>query len=241
MINNCSVLRNELSAMSSDAYLNQISPYLLERFKAYPLLVDLFCNAWQLKKQIKSGTEPLIAVQNLQDEYIDLMQGQREFYLPSTDLDTIKTDIPLILAESRFPTFSLGTRSAVGGGWESLHIFLAGTHESSPIFLTRRDEIGSRYLFVNLIGGGREIGNDLGYGKPRFFTPEEVQEISKALKSTVQDNVQRRWQHIADINGFLTTEMTTEEIKDFAQFLSELKKYLKETVEEGDALLLTFT
>jgi hypothetical protein len=38
--------------------------------------------------------------------------------------------------------------------------------------------MSKRYLFVNLIGGRQEIGNDLGYGKPKFFEPEEVKEIS---------------------------------------------------------------
>lgn len=225
--------------MSSDAYLNQISPYLLARLKAYPALADLFCNAWQLKEQLKLGVEPWVAIQNMQDEYADLMQGNAEVQLQLTDFESIRTDIPLILAESRFPTFSLGTRSAVGGGWDTLHIFLAGTRDSNPEFLTRKDEKSSRYIFVNLIGGGQEIGNDLGYGKPKFFEPEEVQEISEALKEVDKDNFQRRWQFIADINNFSIIEMTDEDVTDFAQFLRELKQYLKGAVEEGDALLLT--
>lgn len=227
--------------MSSDAYLNQISPYLLGRFKAYPALVDLFCNAWQLKEQLQSGVETWSAIQDMQDEYVDMMQENYEFQLHPTDFEFIKTDIPLILAESRFPTFSLGTRSAVGGGWDSLHIFLSGTRDPNPAFLTRRDEMSRRYLFVNLIGGGQEIGNDLGYGKPKFFEPEEVKEIRKALKEVDKDNFQMRWQFIADINDFSTTEaMTDEDVTDFAQFLRELKQYLKDAVEQGDALLLTF-
>lgn len=116
---------------------------------------------------------------------------------------------------------------------------MAGTRDPNPAFLVRKDEKSSRYIFVNLIGGGQEIGNDLSYGKPKFFEPEEVQEISKALKEVDKDNFQRRWQFIADINNFSTTEMTDEDVTDFAQFLRELKQYLKGAVEEGDALLLT--
>jgi hypothetical protein len=124
--------------MSSDAYLNQVSPYLLSRFKAYPALVDLFCNAWQLKEQLQSGIETWIAVQNMQNEYADMMQENYEFQLHPTDFELIEADIPLILADSRFPAFSLGTRSAVGGGWDSLHIFLAGTRDPNPTFLDRQ-------------------------------------------------------------------------------------------------------
>ncbi|MBW4421423.1 MAG: YfbM family protein [Myxacorys californica WJT36-NPBG1] len=225
--------------MSSDAYLNQVSPYLLDRFKKYPALVDLFCNAWKLKEQINSGIEPWVAIQEMQDEYADLMQGYYEFQLQPTDFEHIKADIPLILAESRFPTFNLGTRSAVGGGWDSLHIFLAGTREPNPSFLVNQDKSISSYLFVNLVGGGQEIGNDLGYGKPRFFEAEAVKEISKALKEIDKDNFQRRWQFISDMNGFSTTVMTDEDVTDFVEFLRDLRKYLKDAVEEGDALLLT--
>lgn len=41
--------------MSSDAYLEQISPYLLDRFKIYPSLTDIYRNYYVIEESIESG------------------------------------------------------------------------------------------------------------------------------------------------------------------------------------------
>ncbi|MBW4542313.1 MAG: YfbM family protein [Myxacorys chilensis ATA2-1-KO14] len=225
--------------MSSVACLHQISPYLLERFKAYPALVDLYLNAYSLKSRMRSGVEQWSAIQELQDELADICQGSCEFRLHIQDFEHIKADIPLIFAESRFSNFQLGTRSAVGGGWESLHIFLAGTHQLNPSFVIRRDENLNNFLLVNLIGGGQSIGNNLGYGKPSYFEPNIVEELNKALREIDKDDFQKRWHFIYEANNFSASEITDEDIKEFVQFYRELKKYFKGVVKEGDALLFS--
>ncbi len=225
--------------MSSVGYLSQISPYLLERFKAYPTLVDLYFHTYQLKAQIQSGAKPWLAIQELQDELAEIVDGWGEFHrLHPDDFEYIKSDIPLIFAESRFPSFQLGMRSAVGGGWESLHIFLAGTQDPNPSFLMHQDK-ESNFLFVNLIGGGQEIGNNVGYGRPRFFEPNEVQEINKALRVIDRDNFQERWRFICKVNSFTNSAMSDEDVEEFAAFFRELKKYIKGVVKECDALLFS--
>lgn len=226
--------------MSSVACLHQISPYLLERFKAYPALVDLYLNAYSLKSRIRSGVDQWSAIQELQDELAEICQGSCEFRAQPQDFEHIKADIPLIFAESRFPTFQLGTRSAIGGdGWEFLHIFLSGTQHPSPSFLRHQDKGVSNFLFVNLIGSGQSIGNNVGYDKPRYFEPNTMKELNKALREIDRDDFQDRWQFICQANNFSVGEMLDEDIGEFVQFYRELNKYFKGVVEEGDALLFS--
>lgn len=225
--------------MSSVACLHQISPYLLERFKAYPALVDLYLNAHSLKSRIRSGVDQWSAIQELQDELVEICQGSCEFRVQPQDFEHIKADIPLIFAESRFPTFQLGTRSAIGGdGWESVLLFLSGTQHPNPSFLMDQEKGVSNFLFVNLIGG-QLIGNNVGYGEPRYFEPNTVKELSKALREIDKDDFQDRWQFICEANNLLVGEISDEDIEEFVQFYRELKKYFKGVVKEDDALLFS--
>ncbi len=44
----------------------------------------------------------------------------------------------------------------------------------------------------NTVLGGREIGEDLGYGPARFLTPEQVKETSKALDAFTPEQFTER-------------------------------------------------
>jgi hypothetical protein len=54
--------------------------------------------------------------------------------------------------------------------WHGLHYLLCGAAEAVP------GALGQAVL------GGTEIGDDLGYGAARFFTPAEAKEIARALQ-----------------------------------------------------------
>ncbi|HEU4387927.1 MAG TPA: YfbM family protein [Blastocatellia bacterium] len=65
----------------------------------------------------------------------------------------------------------LGEPVDIGKAWHGLHFLLAGT-EWEPT-----DPPG------NVVFGGKEIGEDLGYGPARLLTPEDVVQTARALAS----------------------------------------------------------
>jgi Domain of unknown function (DUF1877) len=65
--------------------------------------------------------------------------------------------------------------------WHVLHYLLTGeTEEAQP-------PLG------NAILGGKEIGDDLGYGPARFLTPQQVQEVASALASMKKEDLASRF------------------------------------------------
>lgn len=154
------------------------------------------------------------------------------------DYENIKMDIPLILSEAKNHTFYLGTRSAIGGGYGSLEIFLAGGQPDGS-WITRHDEKMGDLLCVNLLEGGQRIGNNFGYGELEYFEPQAVKDIDRALDLIANHDIKERWALICSVNNYKSQEMTEAEVKDFSDFYQELKAYFKSVSKAGNALLLS--
>ena len=60
----------------------------------------------------------------------------------------------------------------LGKMWHGLHYLLTGT------------ALGGEPPLDQAILGGIELGEDMGYGPPRYLTPDEVREVTEALHRT---------------------------------------------------------
>lgn len=65
--------------------------------------------------------------------------------------------------------------------WHGLHFLLTGSGEPT-------NDIRSKAIF-----GGKEIGDDVGYGPARLLTANEVKTIARALKSETSEKLRARY------------------------------------------------
>ena len=65
--------------------------------------------------------------------------------------------------------------------WHGLHYLLTGSSGESGLPLGF------------LLEGGREVGEDMGYGSPRLFEPAEVQQLNTALAPITDDELWSRF------------------------------------------------
>jgi len=83
--------------------------------------------------------------------------------------DELAPGIAEALKKAGFSSDDLCEMLSIEKAWHGVHFLLSG-HQDTDVTL-----LGQTVL------GGREIGDDLGYGAARFLEPLEVQEISAAL------------------------------------------------------------
>jgi len=75
----------------------------------------------------------------------------------------------------------LGEQLDIQKAWHGLHFLLAGTIDVSP------DPAGQAIL------GGAEIGDDTGYGPPRYLDAKSVAAVAEALSRIGPDDLRRRY------------------------------------------------
>jgi hypothetical protein len=111
--------------------------------------------------------------------------------------------------------------------WHGLHYVLTGTAWAGdpPFSLT--------------ILGGTEIGEDTGYGPPRYLTPEEVRAVADALNGTRHDVFLARF----DPNAMNEAEVYSGGWEDchrqhMGQYLAHLAGFYERAAETGSAVLI---
>lgn len=98
-------------------------------------------------------------------------------------------------------------------------------------------------LVYVVMGGPPVSGEDVGYGPPRFLTPEQVKEAADALRQLDPDDLRGRFD-VAAYNaagGYPKMQATGWELEDLEPLMEEyanLKCFFQEAAEQGDALLL---
>ena len=97
---------------------------------------------------------------------------------------------------------------------------------------------------VYVVMGGTPIsGEDVGYGPPRFLTPEQVKEAANALSKLAPEDLRGGFD-VAAYNaggGYPAMSATGWEAEDIEPLLEEyadLRNFFQEAAECGDALLL---
>jgi lysophospholipase L1-like esterase len=114
--------------------------------------------------------------------------------------------------------------------WHGLHYLLTGS----------AGEGGLPLGF--LLEGGREVGQDLGYGSPRLFEPGDVQHLNAALAPITEDELWSRFDPIAmeaeGIYPVIWDEDEEELREEYVTYFLELKKVVAQASAGGMGLLV---
>jgi Domain of unknown function (DUF1877) len=114
--------------------------------------------------------------------------------------------------------------------WHGLHYLLTGTAGESGLPLGF------------LLEGGREVGEDLGYGSPRLFEPGEVQQMNAALAPINDDELWNRFDPDAmeaeNVYPGIWDEDEEELREEYVTYFNELKQVVDQAATHGMGLLV---
>ena len=110
--------------------------------------------------------------------------------------------------------------------WHVLHYLLTGKVEDAP------PPLG------NAILGGKEIGEDFGYGPARFLTPQQVHEVAAALVLISKDDLSARFD-LKAMKAARIYPISDESELELAQgYFEQLSRYYAGAAASGNAMLL---
>jgi hypothetical protein len=114
--------------------------------------------------------------------------------------------------------------------WHGLHYLLTGSAGESGLPLGF------------LLEGGREVGEDLGYGSPRLFERSEVQHLNATLAPITDDELWSRFDPEAmDAEGVYPGIWDEEEEdlrEEYVSYFQELKRLVAQASTGGMGLLV---
>ena len=117
--------------------------------------------------------------------------------------------------------------------WHGLHFLLTG------------DAWGGTGWRAFLVTGGAEQGEDFGYGPARYFSPSEVREVAREIGLISPDdlwaNYDAQAMNSADIYPTIWDEEEDDLKEEYLDYFEELKSFIAQTAEAGDALRICLT
>ncbi|MCC7387101.1 MAG: YfbM family protein [Deltaproteobacteria bacterium] len=140
-----------------------------------------------------------------------------------------------ILPESMYERASEDLRSdpaiiSLEKMWNALHFLFSGTAFEC------QGPLG------DLILGGQEIGDDMGYGPGRVLSVAEVQDLNQKLSATPNAELRRRFQpaqlEAANVYPPVWDEPEEDLWGELAHYLERLRAIYSTAAKNGDALLL---
>lgn len=146
------------------------------------------------------------------------------------ELQAALNDDPDAIGELLFPEEDIdehfGTELEIGKSWHGIQFLL----ESRP-------------LPYDIVLGGTEIGEDLGYGPARYLTPPQVKEASSALEGLDKSELQRQFNpaafEAADIYPGGWTVEPPEKVFDWLWGkLTAVREFFREAAQQDDIMLL---
>ena len=202
--------------------VRQVSPEQLSQFQRSPESLDQFLFA-QVEASAPKIKAALARVQELATS-----AGSRG-NLTDAETETVRASIlrELMNAGVGLPGTSSEEGLSLEKSWHALHYLLTGRVEVGP------PPLG------NAIMGGEEIGEERDYGRVRFLTPKQVQEISAALASISKQDLVDRFDA-----GSMKASKVIYPCKDRAEldialhYFEQLVEYYSEAAARGNAMLL---
>ena len=116
----------------------------------------------------------------------------------------------------------------VDKAWQGIHFLLTGQVE------------GGDPPLANVVLGGHEIGEDLGYGAARYLSPAEVKAVADALVPITSKTLRARF----DPEAFREAEIYTFNDEDAADpgyylgYFEKIKAYYRAAAAKGNGMLL---
>lgn len=224
--------------MSVTGELHQLSPYVLENIKEYPLIIDILIAAEDISRSsdIYQATREIFIEAEENCHLSDRDQEDGKYFI-SNIFEKIRDDISLILADGNNETFFLGR------SWEIIHYFIAGELENDFSLISKKEVKGNHLLLVNPVWGGTEIESE-DYAFDRYLTADEVKQIAEALLSISKQDFRERLKIINRLavkqskarSYFYNLDAQKESY--FWSFYSQFLDYYQDAAKKGNAMLI---
>lgn len=111
--------------------------------------------------------------------------------------------------------------------WHAIHYLLTGDSE------------GGEGVLAMVVLGGKEIGEDLGYGPARYLTASEVREAYRALAEISREELEHRFDPTDMTNrNIYPGHWENEYFEGLRQAFDDLVSYYRDAASEGHAMLI---
>ena len=206
----------EETVMGMVGCFRQISPWLLEQLISKQHLVEPFLLVGFRGELEQSPPQVAAALKN--DPF--LMEMAQDMELQIRGMAPESAD--KIIQEASGPALSLDKN------WQEIHQILTGNSKPTGDLLS------------NAILGGADVGADLGYGPARFFTRDQVKQISEKLDSVSEDHFRTSASSFAK-DGFSSPQGELERIDFYCELFTRLQAFYRNAAESGCPILLWFS
>jgi hypothetical protein len=117
--------------------------------------------------------------------------------------------------------------------WHGLHFVLNGSAE------------GGREPLNFLLDGGLPVGEDMGYGPARLFSPKQVASLAKTLEAITPEEFDRRFDVEAlaaeEVYPRIWDERREDLLAEYQGYFGELRKLVREAARGGRGLLVSLS
>lgn len=113
--------------------------------------------------------------------------------------------------------------------WQAIHFVLNG------------DPWNGSGLMFNVVLGGNEVGEDMGYGRPRYLNPFAVVQTSTALDRMSDDEFKKK-ARAADFVGkdiyVYGSRLSSDDLEELVEYFSEIRAFFQAAASKGHGILL---
>lgn len=113
--------------------------------------------------------------------------------------------------------------------WHGLHFILNG------------DPWKGTGALSHVVLGGTEVGEDAGYGRPRYVNPFQVVQVSTALERISDEDFEARVQN-ANFAGkgiyCYEDSVCEDDVEELLFYFNEVKKFFREVANRGNGVLV---
>lgn len=137
----------------------------------------------------------------------------------------------MLEGESEIP----GAQTDLDKAWHGIHFLLNGSAWDGDPPLNF------------LLHGGKEFGDDVGYGKARYLEPGEVLSVASALEGVVEDDFRGRFDATAFSKADIYPNIWDRSPEDddmlgyLLEYFETLKGFVLEVKERGTGLIICLT
>jgi len=150
--------------------------------------------------------------------------------ISSSQLEELKKD-PSLIEEIIYPDSEsdIIDNLDIDKAWQGIHFILTG----------KVWEVEG--LLGKVIMGGKETGDDVGYGPARYLTSIEVKDISNVLTHFSEDEFKSRFNPDKIVKNKIypfTSSCEAENLEYLLSYFKTLKKFYEDCANKGNAMLI---
>ena len=218
--------------MSINGHLREISPALLQRIQDDPSLTRtiILGGIQGIPGSVLSHFDGASRERDLAAalEHLSPAQQKIAMFAATKIGDFFRKAYSQVGDLSDFEPGSLGEHLGLGKAWHGLHFLLSGSADPNPT------PLGQAVL------GGKEIGEDTGYGRPRYLDAAAVSDIAKALAAVDSSALRRSY----DADSMNEADLYPDDWNEpgtvdwLMQELDRLREFYGGAASRGNAALL---